>query len=93
MKMTANRFYKSITEMDCVATCCGGWDEIEPILNNSIHANYNKIKALIKKLMPDLYENLAMKYYNPWSNQTYRSKDNQYIIITNSAIEYLIQVN
>jgi hypothetical protein len=91
--MKAKKFYNSITDMYLVTTCCNGWSEIEPIMNSSVKANYNKIIALIKKLMPEFYEALGLNYYNPWCGQTYRSKDNEYIIITHSAIEYLIAIN
>ncbi len=91
--MKANEFYNSIDNMYLETTCVGGWERIEPILNKSVRANYNKIVLLIKKLMPGFYEDLALEFYNPWSNKTYRSKDGNYIIITHSMIEYLIKVN
>jgi len=76
-----------------IATCVGGWKEIEPILEISIKGNYRKVVKLIKQHLPDLYDDLGLNYYNPWCSQTYRSKDGRYIIITHSMIEYLFETD
>ena len=92
--MRANKFYNSINSLYCECTCESDGHKIQSIIKNQcIKANYNKIKSLIRKHLPDLYESLALQFPNPWSSQSYRSRNGKYLIITWSMIEFLFVVN
>ena len=89
--MKAKQFYNNIQEMQLIATCVSStiyeWDEY---MKNSVKADANIVEKLIKKLLPDLWEELNLNYYNPFRYQCRRKKG--LIIYCHSAVEYFIQV-
>jgi hypothetical protein len=91
-KKKASEFYSNIKFMYLESTCVSDGKRIEKIIEKSVRANYKKVISLIKKFEPQLYYDIALDYYNPWENCTYRSRNNKYIIITNSSIEYLFKI-
>ena len=89
--MKAKQFYNSINEMQLISTCeSSTYYECEEYMKNSVKANANIVEKLIKKFMPDLWEELSLNYYNPFRYQCRRK--NGLIIYCHSAIEYFIQV-
>lgn len=51
--------------------------------------SYKKLVELIKKNVPQLYEELALDYPNPYQNQCGENQD--YYVLVHSAIEYFIK--
>lgn len=51
--------------------------------------NYKWLVNKIKKHIPQLYEALALDYYNPYENKCGVNQD--YYILVHSAIEYFIK--
>jgi hypothetical protein len=91
--MKADKFYNSIKDIECIDDCSNPRTKIFNIIDQSVRGDYKRIIKIIKKLLPDFYNSLALDFYNPWCNKTYRSRDGKYIIITHSSIEYLIRIN
>lgn len=51
--------------------------------------NYDWLKNKVKKHLPQLYDALALDYYNPYGSQS-RVTKTHYILVS-SAIEYFIR--
>lgn len=51
--------------------------------------NYKWLVNKIKKHIPQLYEALALDYYNPYENKC--GVNREYYILVHSAIEYFIK--
>lgn len=73
---------------DCTCISIHKWNELT---KNSVKANGSKIKKLIKKYLPDLYENLALNFPNPYEHQCTRTKT--HFIYVHSGIEYFLKFN
>ena len=87
--MTKNYYNVSIDyETNCTAITINKWNQL---MNNSVKANGKKIKALIKKHLPELFENLALEFYNPYEQQSKRTKT--HFIYVHSGIEYFLNIN
>lgn len=92
--MKAKEFYNNIFDLTLEGTCCELGKFIQDLIeNHCVKANYNKIIKLIKRYNYNLYNDLALNFYNPWCRDTYRSKDGKFIIITHSMTEYLFKIN
>lgn len=80
--------YNSISKLslDCTCVDCGGIDRWERLMEGAVKANKKMINRLVKKFLPDLYENLALNSYNPY---TYYRTD-KHLILVHSAIEYFL---
>lgn len=63
----------------------------EKLMANSTKANGKKIRQLIKKNCPDLAEEIALNFYNPYEWQS-RKKDGL-LIYVHSGIEYFFKIN
>lgn len=85
-----NNFYSSISRLDCIASCVGitqaEWDQY---MSGAKRADKRKVNALVKKHLPDLYADLCLDYRNPYNYY----KNDRFIILTHSAIEYFIEYN
>ena len=65
--------------------------EHEKLMNGSTKANGKKIRMLIKKFAPDLYESLCLNFHNPYEHQS-RKKQGMFIYV-HSSIEYFLTIN
>ncbi len=84
-----NDIYK-ISSLNIEATCCNiSIKEWNKLMKNSAKANGFKIRKLIKKHIPELYESLNLDYYNPFENQCKRTKT--HFIYVHSGIEYFLK--
>ena len=92
MKQKAKQFYNNIDTLTYDGNCTEG-SRVPNMIDRSVRVNYNIIKSLIKKYCPEIYNSLALNLYNPWSNCTYRTKDNSHIIITHLQINYAFKIN
>lgn len=90
--MYAKQFYQNIHSLYEDGTCIGS-SRVPNMIDRSVRANYKKIKSLIWKHCPEFYHAIGLKFYNPWENQTYRTKDGQHVIITHSMINYAFKIN
>lgn len=90
--MKAKQFYNSIHSLSEDGTCIESM-RVPNMIDRSVRANYKNIKSLIKKHCPEFYKKIGLNSYNPWENQTYRTKDGHHIIITHSMINYAFKIN
>ncbi len=71
-------------------TCCGcGIERWNALMKGARKCSYKRLVARIKKELPDLYESLALNFYNPWDEQCQQTKT--YFILVHSGIEYFIR--
>jgi len=73
-------------ETTCVQTKTSQWNHL---MRNAVKADGKKIRAMIKEQIPDLYESLGLKFYNPYESQCQRT-DKHYIYV-HSSIEYFLK--
>ena len=83
-------YYSEIKHLTLVASC----GDISPIkwerfMNNTKKANGSKIRKLIKKHIPSLYESLGLEFFNPYECQC-RRKENLFVYV-HSNIEYFLE--
>lgn len=82
--------YESISSLELQCTCVGiGIRKWDTLMFNSKKANGSKIRGLIKKHLPELYESLALEFRNPYENQSVRTTT--HLIYVHSGIEYFIK--
>jgi hypothetical protein len=75
-------------ESNCTSINIRKW---EKLMQKSVKANGSKIRALIKTHLPDLYEYLALEFFNPYESQSVRTKT--HFIYVHSGIEYFLKFN
>lgn len=61
----------------------------ERLMKCARRTNYRNLIKKIKEELPELYSELALNMYNPWSNDC-RETDKHYILV-HSDIEYFIR--
>ena len=87
--MRANEAYNSRIELEC--TCAGisefKWDSL---MEGAVKANGKVIRQMIKKQLPDLYEDLALQFPNPYEGNCQRT--NTHLIYVHSAVEYFLKI-
>lgn len=71
---------------NCIDCTCISLDRWNELMKGSVKANGAKIRAMIKKQMPELYYSLALNFYNPYEYKSRRT-DTHYIYV-HSGIEY-----
>lgn len=88
--MKAQQAYNSRIHLEC--TCVDisqtKWDKL---MNGAKKANGAKARQMIKKQLPELYENLALQFYNPYESQTQRTET--HLIYVHSGIEYFLKLS
>jgi len=85
--MKANYNIRSLELVDnCTCISKRKWDAY---MDGAVKANGNKIRALIKKFLPDLYEELALQFHNPYEHQCKRTET--HFIYVWSEIEYFLK--
>ena len=81
--------YDKIKGLEFESTCVNlKVYEIVRLQKGSKRADKRKVTRLVKKFLPDLYESLALKYYNPYTQ--YRT--DTHIILVHSGIEYFLKI-
>lgn len=73
-------------ETNCTETTQEEWDEL---MKGGKPYPYSNLVNLIRKYYPKMYNELALNYHNPWSDDTYETKT--HLILTHSAIEYFFR--
>ena len=78
--------------LEYIATCSSvSYETWQEMMKGAVKANGKRVRALIKKHLPDLYYNLALEFYNPYEPQTKRK--NGMFIYVHSGIEYFLKIN
>lgn len=84
--------YENITQLHyeccCVDITQRKWD---CLMYKARKANGSKIRKLIKKLLPEVYESLALEFPNPYEHQCV--KTTTHLIYVHSGIEYFLKYN
>lgn len=79
--------YNTIRRLALVASCVSisqsQWDEY---MKGAVRADKRKVNALVKKMLPDLYDQLALNAYNPYDY----FRTDKHLILVHSGIEYFI---
>lgn len=73
-------------ECDCSQISIEEW---ERKMKGNRPINYDWLVRRIKKHLPEVYEGLCLKYYNPYQDKCKSNK--RYYILVHSAIEYFIR--
>lgn len=73
---------------ECNCTCIGirKWQQL---MKDARRASYTRLVARIKRELPELYQELALNFYNPWENEC--KQTNTHYILVHSGIEYFIR--
>lgn len=81
-------FYNRIKYVELESTCVGiGLTKWEQNMEGAKRANKKEINRIVKRLLPDLYDQLALDFYNP--NQYFKTE--RHLILVHSMIEYFIR--
>jgi len=71
-------------ECSCVNIPMWKWEDL---MEGAVRANKRVINALVKEVLPDLYESLALNFPNPYNY--FRTKT--HLILVHSSVEYFIR--
>lgn len=82
--MNYDKIYQLMYECNCTQMSKRKWDSY---MADAKIGNKAKINKLVKVFLPDLYEELALDYPNPY---TYYRTDT-HLIVVHSAIEYFLE--
>lgn len=80
---------KEVNKLQLHATCvnCGVY-QWEKLMENTTKANGERIRLLIKKHLPELYDSLALNFYNPYESKCVKKPG--LLVYVHSAIEYFL---
>ena len=71
----------------CIGISIGKW---ESLMEGSVKADGSKIRKIIRKFLPSLFDSLALSFYNPYESKCLRTKT--HLIYVHSGVEYFIKV-
>ena len=81
---------KRINNLNLIASCdsisLNKWNNL---MEGTTKANGKQIRNLIKNHLPELYENLALNFYNPYEHQSKKKKG--LLVYVHSGIEYFLK--
>lgn len=79
---------EQVRHLECEASCIGiGIREWEKKMKGATRANKRVINRLVKQHLPGLYYELALNFYNPYEYY----KNDKYLILVHSSIEYFLR--
>lgn len=82
-------FYCGITSLEFQCTCADiSIYEWRRLMQDSKRANKIIINRLVKKILPDLYKELALNLRNPYNY----FKTKTHLILVHSGIEYFLRI-
>jgi len=73
-------------ETDCTAISSRKW---EGLMQGAKRTDKRKLNKLVKEQIPELYESLALQYYNPYNY--YKTKT--HYVLVHSSIEYFLKIS
>lgn len=59
-------------------------------MEGAVKANGSKIRKMIKEQLPDLFEDLALQFHNPYESSCIRT--NTHLIYVSSDIQYFLKI-
>ena len=78
-----------VSELNCIATCVGiSFPQWDKLMTNTKKANGAQIRKLIKEHLPELYDDLALEFYNPYENRSVKKEG--LLVYVHSGIEYFL---
>ena len=81
-----------VNNLEYVDNCMGiSIKKWESYMLNTTKANGKKIKSLIKKHLPDLYESIGLEFPNPFEHKSV--KKDGLLVYVHSGIEYFFKYN
>lgn len=90
MNFTLNKVnmdYKKISKLtyynNCTNVTKAEWDKL---IYGAKRANKPKINTLVKKMLPDLYAEIGLNFYNPYNY----FRTDTHLILVHSQIEYFL---
>lgn len=93
MKRSTKILNEDVRNIEFIGTCI--YPEVAKIAEKKgVRFSYARIKKLIKKFYPKIYDDLALDFYNLWNAQTKKvyHEGTYYLIITHSMIEYVFEI-
>jgi hypothetical protein len=79
---------KAVSSLWLENACSGiGLKQWEEQMNGSVRADKRRINALVRRHLPEMYQDLALNLYNPYRYFKTRS----HLILVHSAIEYFLR--
>jgi len=84
---------RDITEIEFIGTCIER--SIAKIAEkDGVRFSYPRLLKMLKIQYPEIYNDLALDFYNPWESSTKKvwHKGNYYIIMEHSMIDYVFKV-
>jgi len=76
----------SSIEYECNCTGISDW-KWEELMEGATRADKSKIDAIVKRDLPDLYNDLCLQFYNPYNY----FKTDKHLILVHSSIEYFLK--
>lgn len=77
--------------MEFIGTCADfNLNEWNNLMKGAKPFSYKKICKMIKEQYPEMYFSLALNLYNPWCQQTKKTKT--HYIMVHSATEYFFKI-
>lgn len=81
--------YTNIKALELECTCVNASKfRVERLMRGAVRADKRKINRLVRVLLPDLYEALALQYPNPYNY--YRTET--HLILVWSGIEHFVKM-
>lgn len=81
--------YKNITGLEYTCSCAGiskrKWNVL---MHGAVRADKRQVNRLIRLFCPDMYEDLALKFYNPYNYL----RTSTHLIVVHSGIEYFFRI-
>lgn len=75
--------------MELYATCADlTCKQVNELLKDAVPTDYKTLVEKIKVQLPDLYDKLALEFYNPWENAC--TETEKYYVLVHSATEYFL---
>ncbi len=77
-----------VKEIHLETTCvnCSGYNEWDNLMEGHTRANKTLIDSLVKKHLPELYNDLCLNFHNPY----FYYKTEKHLILVHSSIEYFL---
>ena len=81
--------YTKVKALELECTCVNtSIVKLERLMRGAVRADKKKINGLVKNLLPELYEDLVLNFYNPYNY--FRTKT--HIILVWSGIEHFLRI-
>lgn len=76
-------------QYECCCVDCGGQERWNELMKHKRKCSYRLLVKKVQRDYPELYEELALEFYNPYMDLTYSTPT--HYVLTSSAIEYFFR--